>query len=174
MRWHHLETKIIEPANRRNRRRGRSAKLKMKKKKMEEIRVSRSSWSVVNVRQSNCNTIWAGLHWQDHQLHECHKGLALHLLSLVYNQLLLLLPVQYSMSKISSSYIQGFKIGNKFGNDGHQDGSEMVSERRWRVGWIGCRSQPQLGWDRTKFWETIGKNVREPMESSNFAWPYQG
>lgn len=66
----------------------------------------------------------------DQQVHECHKGLALHLLLLVYNQLLQLLPVQYSMSKISSSYIQGFKIDNKFENDGHQDGSKMVSERR--------------------------------------------
>ena len=53
----------------------------------------------------------------------------MHQLLLVYDKFLQLLSIEQSMSKTLSPYIQSFKVDNRFQNDGHKNGCEMVPQR---------------------------------------------
>lgn len=100
-------------------------KLKMKKKEISSVTKFMKSGSVVDVVRTSTSSFDD----RSEQGYECHKGLAVHQLRLVYDQFSQLLSIEQSMSKTLSPYIQGFKVDNRFQNDGHKNGCEMVPER---------------------------------------------
>lgn len=120
---------IIEPKHRRNRRRGLwwvVDKTENEKKEILSVTKFMKSGSVVDVVRTSTKALST---IDLNQGYECRKGLAVHQLRLVYDQFSQLLSIEQSMSKALSPYIQGFKVDNRFQNDGHKNGCEMVPER---------------------------------------------